>query len=502
MSGPVTKSLVYDKWDGGEFGTLSPMRAPNGTWTGSNVVVYRNGRIGPRPGLKKITVDNPAEDGPLLGLGFSPVTQAGNTSIFYICDNEVYLFEPGTTTLYNTVTDLSTTPANTDATKVLSKESVRLVGDDVYFALNSDQTYKLNCRTQTLTAIAGSPEGTDVEMYRDRMMVADGSVRVRFSAAADFTTWDSGNFFDVGATWRIVNMQEFRDALVIFTLSGTWVFTGSPDDGTLRRISDTLAPLDKSVVKTNDELIYIPLSRSAPVIYNGSYGDEEALAHLETWKASGGSAYGVQSYGNRDVVFVAGTGAKALWRKNGAWSYHTFNVSGIGPWVTRYFDDNIVVAHPGSAGVKPTFYMLAMNLNRPAFTSDTWARPGDDSSTPLTASVTLPDHMTETGKELRVRSVTVEFYKYDTGSGTNNNIDISVTSLSRENLDGDQTTTKTGLFNESGALANTSGVFCRRIYRGTPQSFGGGYRISLDNLKGVAIERVIVDVEERDVPVQ
>lgn len=495
------ETLVYDKWDFGEFGNMSPSRAPNGSWTGTNVVVYRNGRIGPRPGVKKITVDNPAEDGPLLGLGFSPVADSGNTSIFYICDNEVYLFEPGTSTLYNTITDLTSAPGNTDSTRVLSKESTRLLGDEVYFCINGDQTYKLNCRTQTLTAVTGSAEGTDIELYRDRLLVADGGVTVKYSAAADFATWD-GSFFQVGSSYEIYEMVEFRDGLAIFTIDATWLFTGTPDDGTLRRISDTLPARQKSVVKTNDALLYIPIARSAPVIYNGSFGDEEALKHLEGWKPAINSAYGAQSPRNRDVVWMSNAAGALLWRKNGAWSTHTIGVSGIGPWIIRWFDENVILAHPGSAGVKPTFYMLNMNLDRPAFTSDTWARPGDDSSTPLSASFTLPDYNVPQGKEVEVRSVTVDFYKYDTGASGTNNIDLSVSTLNRENNDGLNTFTKTGLFNETVASASTSGTLCRRVYRGMPLGPGGGFRVALSNLRGVAIERISVDVVVQDaVPV-
>ena len=40
-------TVVYDKWDGGEFGTIGSTLAPAGTWTGSNAVVYvyKNGSL-------------------------------------------------------------------------------------------------------------------------------------------------------------------------------------------------------------------------------------------------------------------------------------------------------------------------------------------------------------------------------------------------------------------------------------------------------------------------
>src|SRR5690606_7021123 len=101
-----------------------------------------------------------------------------------------------------------------------------------------------------------------------------------YSDAADFDEWPPGNFFDVGAAYRILSMTEFRDSLAIFTQSGVWILTGTADDGTLRRISEALSPLEKSVVRTNDELLYIPASRSAPVVFNGTQGNERILDHL------------------------------------------------------------------------------------------------------------------------------------------------------------------------------------------------------------------------------
>jgi len=497
MDGLTT--VVYDKWDKGEFGTMNPAQAPNGSWTGTNVVVYRDGMIGPRPGIKIIDQGVPDTLGPLVGLGFTPVGGAGDTPIFFIIGTKVWLFDPdGTSSLVEASAELASAPPDNTIGVVISKESVRSIGSEVYFVVDNDKTYRLNGNTQVLTPIADSAQGTDIETYRDRMMVANGGLRIFYSAAADFSDWPAGNFFDVGPSWRIINMTEFRDSMLIFTASGAWTLTGTATDGTLRRLSDTLPPQDKAVVKTNDDIVYVPSSRSAPVSYNGSYGDERSMQHLESWTSAGRTCFGVQSYGNRDVLFLADN-SKLLWRKNGAWSIHSIG-QGVGPWITRYFDDNVVLATTGSVSDDPDFYMLATNLDRPAFTSDTWASPGDHSNTPLDASFRLPDYLAPEGKELRVRSVTVDFIKYTTGSATNNNITITVTSQFRELVADDSSITPYVLFNEATTGA-TAGVRTRKVYRGTPGTWGGGYRITLSDLKGVAIDRVVVEFEQRNSPV-
>ncbi len=499
------KQVVYDKWNVGEFGTQNPSQAPNGSWTGTNVVAYRDGMIGPRPGMREITFDNaPSKNGPMLGFGFSPTASTDDTPIFFILEDRVYLFDPddGTTHLEAASVDLGMAPGSTDAQVILSKESVRLIGDEVYFSIDGDKMYRLNCRTQVLTPIADSAQGTDIELFRDRLFIPNGGVRVYYSNAADFTGGDPGNFFDVGVSYRVISILTFRDALFFFTQSGVWSMTGSsPAEGTFRRVSETLAPLDKGTVLTNDEIVYIPSSRSAPVTFNGSYGNERALAHLEEWKSPVQSAYGVQSYGNRDVLFLS-RASELLWRKNDAWSFHDMG-GDVGPWITRYFDDNVVLAYPGTASVDPRFYMLSMSLERPGFVTDTWAQPGDDSDTPLSASFTLPDYLAEQGKELRVRSVTVDFVKFDTGSSVANNISILAESVFQELQDGQssQSPAPYTLFNEDGDFATPSGTFARRIYRGGAGPFAGGYRISFLNLRGVKISRVVVEFEEQNAPV-
>jgi len=501
-------TVVYDKWDKGEFGTMNPSQAPNGSWTGNNVVVYKDGMIGPRPGMREITFSNaPSKNGPMLGLGFSPVAQNGNTPIFFILGDRPYTFKPAAKTpaLVAAPTTPTHPPADTDASRVLSKESCRLIGDELYFTVNDDAAYRLNCRTQTLTRITDSdPEGqgTDIELFRDRMFVANGGVRVFYSDAANFDTWPSGSFFDVGTAYTVIEMLTFRDALILFTRWGAYTFTGSsPADGTLRRTSETLAPRDKASVVTNNEILYIPASRSAPVTYNGSYGDERQLMHLEEWKSASLSAYGVQSYGNRDVLFLS-SDSDLLWRKNEAWSFHTMG-GDVGPWITRYFDDNVVLAYPGTASVDPKFYMLSMNIERPGFTNDQFAQPGDDSDTPLNAYFSIPTYLAPEGKELRVRSVTVDFIKYDTGSSVAKNISVQTGTLYGQLEQGysQSAPNPAVLFNEDGSFATSDGLHQRKVLRGTAGPFGGGYRVSLLHLRGGAIDRVVVGFGQRDSPV-
>lgn len=490
-----TETLVYGNWSGGEFGMIAPEFAPENSWTGENVVVYKNGRIGPRPGTRLVNQGFPTPLGPMKGFGFTPVGGPTATPIFFVIGKKVWLFDPaGVGDFTEASGELAIEPGDVPRQWILSKESARLLADEVFFPVDSDKTYRLDGKTQVLTGITDSPEGNDIETYRDRLFVSNGALRVNFSGPADFNSWPSANFFDVGPSWLITNMAEFRDSMVIFTQSGTWVLTGNPDDGTLRRLSDTLAPSTKSIVRTNDDILYIPESRSAPVQFNGSYGDERILSYLENWKGQNTYAFGAQSYGNRDVLFLSDT-SRLLWRKNGAWSYHAMG-GGVGPWIVRYFDDHVLLGTTGSDSDDPDFYMLAMNLNRPAFTSDQWARPGDNTDTPLTAGFTLPDYFDPAGKQVRPRQVTVDFVRYNTGAAVNNHLDVSVVALARNGLDGNGSSEiGAKVFDQAGSASSTGGTRDRLVVPIGLSGEHGGFRISLNNLKGVAISKVYVDIE-------
>jgi hypothetical protein len=55
---PVDRTVVFDNFRGGEWGLLGGEKPPANSFHGKNVMVYANGLIGPRPGLKDFTPDN------------------------------------------------------------------------------------------------------------------------------------------------------------------------------------------------------------------------------------------------------------------------------------------------------------------------------------------------------------------------------------------------------------------------------------------------------------
>jgi hypothetical protein len=501
MASSNTKTIVYNDWSKGEFGRIAPERAPEGSWTGKNMVVYQNGNIGPRPGLRKIPLTDVPE-GEITGIGFVPTPGSSTSAVWFIVGTKVAMFRALGPALDVSLSFQDLDDEVPDGSFVWFKESVRQSFGLTYFTIPEDKGYAFDIELAVLDGTYGIPAGSDIEIYKDRMLVADDgatSPRIYYSSAATFDDFPAENYFDVGASWPISSIIEFKDSLCIFTYDGVWLLTGALTDDntdvTLRRISETLVPEPRTVLRTNEALFYIPNSRSAPVMYNGTVGDERVLKHLEDWKEVFHDATGMASYGNRDIHFLSSAGT-GLWRKNDAWTTHDYEVT-VGPYQVRYFDDHIVLTDGGAEGEESNWYTLAMNLNRPAFTSDTLAQPGDDDDTPIDAYIRLPDHVAEVGEEVRVRKVEIEFYDYDTGTVEDNNMDVVVTAINRYRLPGDaevQTSSYTGPTIEG----SEEGVRRRTIRPFGMGGYHGGFSIAIENIRNVAISRVIVDFETRE----
>ena len=68
---PASKRVAtFARFAGGDSGVVAPLRAPDGTYSGVDAVVYADGNVGPRCGLAEIGGTGiPAGD--LTGIGLT-----------------------------------------------------------------------------------------------------------------------------------------------------------------------------------------------------------------------------------------------------------------------------------------------------------------------------------------------------------------------------------------------------------------------------------------------
>lgn len=492
--------VVYDSFGAGEYGTRGGQHAPDGSWTGTNVVVYKSGAIGPRPGLRQLGIfDLPV--GEVKALGHTPTPNPVDPDVtaaathWFVVGTKFYTFRVGN--IWCVEADEELDAAIPDPYVVGHKGDLSLVDGKVFFAVPGDGIYNFQLNTNNLSRMFGGAEGgPDREMYRDRLVYPSLSARIRYSDAADFTDFsDATAYFDVGYSWQVLGVHWFRDELFIITQNGSWILTGSLGTGgeQLRKNSnDIYNPYITQLYDPSTRSLFIVDPNSLfPSVFNGATNDFQTLRHLSNWAGplggQGGAAY---SYGTQTVFFASRDG-KALWRKEGVWSKHDFGVD-VGAAVAPHFDSVFVIA--GSGEDAGAFYTAEAGLQRPAFTSDTFCRPGDDTDTPLPATFTMPEWRAPTASEVQVRQVIVDFRKYATGSATPNEIKVRVGKFGEERRSTGVNYTETKTWTEAGTSATTDGVPDRWVINTGERGFASGFVIDVPSVKGVAIEKITVIV--------
>jgi hypothetical protein len=135
--------------------------------------------------------------------------------------------------------------------------------------------------------------------------------------------------------------------------------------------------------------------------------------------------------------------------------------------------------------------------NRPAFVSDVYKQPGDDSDTPFTAEFSLPEHHDDEATNVAIVDIVVDFTSWNTGISETNHFDL-VPKVLRSFGDTEQVAA-TLTFDEAGSptSATTLAGTRRRIrFPGVAHGLDGtGFRLYFSNLRGVAINRVQVEVD-------
>jgi hypothetical protein len=113
------------------------------------------------------------------------------------------------------------------------------------------------------SAVGTIPAGTAVEVFKERLWVASGTLasRLSFSNVGVPGTWSASDFIDVGPGDGQV-MQTIVagvNSLYIFKDSSTWVlsFDSDPARGSLQAISETIGAISPQAVTQHENIIYV-----------------------------------------------------------------------------------------------------------------------------------------------------------------------------------------------------------------------------------------------------
>lgn len=519
-TGTERQIVTYDDFRGGEAGTLHGTRAaPPRSFTGKNVLVYRDGTIGPRNGLYDATPTGQS-NGKISAFGYTG--GSNGTELWYVQGTSVYQFSPegarssaytGSVASHTLVCDQAPAGPNKD-----------------YLMVPGDKVYLLDHNARTCTALTGSPQpGRCIAAFGSRLYIgATGqNNRVRYSADANPNDWtidaDPGHpgSFDVGENPnRIVRgLYPLRDSLVIVLDDGqVWVLTANGDPvetGTLRRVAGyesggAIWQPGRGHVAYGWELWSVGMHSTAPQVFNG--GRMRALEFLGTEHTAGAIPPGAWStsilqtdvlppeYATMSVddtlVFVGNN--RGLVRRNDIWTKHEFEQTVVG-YAVDGRQGAVALTDGGGASAAPKFWWWHLAAERPPIKGGgRRGAVGDGSDTAHAAEFTLPEWSDPKGRRVQVRAVIVDFTKFDVGvTDATNNFTVQV--ISEFGLDGTGDVANTAMsWTEDTDEATSAGL--RDSKRFTfASALANSFQIKVSAIRGVRIDRirVIVDISER-----
>lgn len=516
MSGKLGRRVVvFDDFSKGEFGALGSWNAPKGSFTGQNVVRYIDGSLGPRNGLKALTV---------TGL---PASGFGNR--MGINENGQLWFQVGTLVKTIDVTDTSSQAAQPvgDAGVTLN-QAVYLAGY-VYAITSFSGIKKLDFGIPAITSVAGSPNGSLLIQYGERTLAAGDAAqpqRLYYSAAGDPNSWPASNYIDIGTGTTIKAILPLRSGVAIYTIGSLftgidgrwWILSGVPGVNealreVLRGAQGPSSDLDAALL--GDGLVAFAASKSEMVgLFDGS--TIRLLRHLAVGTPPVIDVRSVLPLREEDdaliLSYAAATPSSAvgLVRRDRSWTKHTFNEADVTHTVisrdgvlgnslqpVTWAQQLVVFVTTASP---PVFYIWAAYNDRPPFAGDYSA------GIPAAADVhfTLPDIPADRGEQISVRKVTVWFRDWNTG-GSPNQFSVNVTPI-RQSEAGDGTTQvatdrngATPSFSRPANTSSTNGTNLRRDFL-FAADYGDAARLKISDMRGVAIHRIEAELETRPDP--
>lgn len=498
-------SITYDTWRE-EYGDYGPRWAGTqrnngvGLFSADNLIVYRNGAIGPRAGIKGYTYAS-TPTGVVTGMFDAPFP--GKTLLFTV-DDDLYHVDSEDQT--DTVAVIGSGTLSTTSSQVTGGPSF---ANHLYITSLGDTTYEVADTDDEIVAIDNSPGGNAVVLHGERLFVGGGvfpsttSVvnRVAYSDGADFDSFGALNFFDIygagGA--EISNLASLGSRLIIQSEDNLYVYLGVPGADQLRSIIRTgvgVARVPGALVAAGDELWFI--TREGTLGWsNGSVTDGDRWERLGVGTEDAKAIYDPFA----SVVGIFADGGAALVRRRGVWTRHTLPSEIKNLAAHRYVPgtrtEGFVLTDGGGAEAAATFYAFRNDLERPGFTSDSFANVGDNSATPFAAHLHLPEYR-RVDEELVVREVKVDFVKWQTGQTATTHFDVTVRAWSLYDSDGYRDSSVLAFDEPNNHTdAGTTGTPAR--WNGTfgDQGSGAGFQILIDNVRACAIRSVTVNFESR-----
>lgn len=489
--------VTYADFKGGEFGVVGAWAAPADSFTGRNVLRYADGSLGPRLGEKPYTLTG-MPTGEIRAMGVVP--SGTTTYVWFVVGTALYRFNAATTTSQAVQVAGGVALGAVSATPMASV----LTGPNVVLAVPGNALYRWEIATNTLFTMAGGPAAVALCVWGDRMYASVGN-RLYYSQAADHSIWPAANYIDLEYSGTITSLTVLRNQLVITKSDplehAWWVLTGVPSvSGSLRKMSKEIGPEGwAGVVETAARVGFAASGQYQPGEFNGIGVALRKELRAGDLTHPGGSTFPFATAPLRqpdDWMIAADRAADSartmLVRRDGAWTRHT-RAAGDAWLASAKNKDWIIWAANGGAGVAAGFYIWQAYNDRPPLSTDALATAAD----PANVWFWLPEYLAPKGAEVQAATVIVEFRRWNT-NGPNNTFDVRAWPVRL--AEGRTSTVATlGSFSEppwsAADIVGDSSVQ-RRSYSGL-LDYASGVQVGITNMRGVAIQRIVLVLNTR-----
>ncbi len=488
-------AVIFEGWDGGEFGILDPGRAGRADqqmWTGADLMVYRTGLIGPRPGRQSITVTS-MPTGIVVGVSqFLPSSGSG-PAIWVILDKGSGTFNVVNIDLTDDTVSSTYTGTLPNITNDVHPGGGYLAGS--YVNLTGHGVYQLASTTTTVSLVDTDPQGDVIGYYGERL-IANTSSRLWYSEPLDWSNFGANNYVDLFSGLPHSMYVPFRDGLLLGSSAGRFgIVTGVLGaTTTFRELSSGGGPASPwhGAKVADDKIWYFNGTDQFPSVFNGAV--HERYEYLEVGQPRDVWTSGVPSWrlwaaewsGVNDWIAMNDT-TNGIQKMNDVMSFVDMQPDFSVPVA----DSILTVDNPATTAGTATFSWYTPGAHdRPAFESDDVAA-SDDLGVALEPTLTTPLWVDNEGHEVRVQQVLIDYEAYDCGITTDPSCVVTVLAWPRWDNSGIKESTPVTVSPMTYTAAGTSGTTGRMVVSVGDQGYAGGFQIELSEMTGLAIQRII-----------
>lgn len=538
----------------GEAGTVDKANIPEGFFTGEQVMLYRDGGVGPRSGVVSLgssATGFPA--GTLYNMGYANITQTNLEWVWIYKGNKiamlpVYSGAGAVLTAQVWTPSVASIAAAPDSN---TSDYVDLEPGRIFLTNAEDALYRVDFVTSpglpVVTTVAGAPAGRCIEQYGPFMVVASfvaNRNRIKFSAPGDPFTWPAANFFDIGPVAAnsgaptISALRVLRDMLLVFTntgqlyiVTGSLTQTGGPNIRQYQYGDLTTGPGSNDSIarerggsvwwtrrdelpSQQDQLVDGP--SAVPTFFDGTTRDElpQYGGYLRQPNASVERRSLTTAFLGRGVrsLGLVDQGQRVLLSRNGVWSRH--HLAGMQTLhIAQGLRGEVFGMNAGGTGL----VAWTAEMERPPWSFAGTATPKlpfdpDDVGSAFAppAWLATPEHRTLNADTVDVKRVTVLFTAYDTRDAAHSHLECFVQQYDR--VDGVEVDTSGSSIppdSEVSGIAMVAGMttigctptfdvvaptrptrYSVTFWTGADNAPSQGFRVLLRGLRGVAVHEI------------